>query len=67
MNIRTNQNSKISSSKAALFLATLMMVITVSFSAHASSRIKDIVQFQGVRDNLLVGYGLVVGLNNTGE
>ncbi len=35
--------------------------------ALAGSRIKDIVEFEGVRDNLLVGYGLVVGLNNTGD
>lgn len=30
-------------------------------------RIKDIVHFEGVRDNQLVGYGLVVGLNKTGD
>ena len=30
-------------------------------------RIKDVVNFQGVRDNQLVGYGLVVGLNGTGD
>jgi flagellar P-ring protein precursor FlgI len=35
--------------------------------AHAVSRIKDVADFEGVRDNLLVGYGLVVGLNNTGD
>src|SRR5579885_1087333 len=35
--------------------------------AHAVSRIKDIAEFEGVRDNLLVGYGLVVGLNGTGD
>jgi len=33
----------------------------------ASSRIKDIVQFEGVRGNQLVGYGLVVGLAGTGD
>ncbi len=31
------------------------------------SRIKDIVDFEGIRDNMLVGYGLVVGLNGTGD
>jgi len=36
-------------------------------TADAASRIKDIVDFQGVRKNLLVGYGLVVGLNGTGD
>jgi len=36
--------------------------------AHArTSRIKDIVNIEGVRDNQLVGYGLVVGLNGTGD
>ncbi|MBO6784566.1 MAG: flagellar basal body P-ring protein FlgI [Alphaproteobacteria bacterium] len=35
--------------------------------ADAQSRIKDIVNIEGVRDNLLVGYGLVVGLNGTGD
>jgi flagellar P-ring protein FlgI len=35
--------------------------------AHAVSRIKDIAEFEGVRDNMLVGYGLVVGLDGTGD
>ncbi|MBV9509043.1 MAG: flagellar basal body P-ring protein FlgI, partial [Caulobacteraceae bacterium] len=35
--------------------------------AAAGSRIKDIVQFEGVRENQLVGYGLVVGLAGTGD
>ncbi|HMR31627.1 MAG TPA: flagellar basal body P-ring protein FlgI [Geminicoccaceae bacterium] len=33
----------------------------------ATSRIKDIADFESVRDNMLVGYGLVVGLNGTGD
>jgi flagellar P-ring protein FlgI len=36
-------------------------------TALAASRIKDIVQFEGVRNNKLVGYGLVVGLAGTGD
>jgi flagellar P-ring protein precursor FlgI len=36
-------------------------------AAHAVSRIKDIAEFEGVRENMLVGYGLVVGLNGTGD
>ncbi len=32
-----------------------------------TTRIKDIVNVEGVRDNQLVGYGLVVGLNGTGD
>lgn len=35
--------------------------------ANAVSRIKDIADFEGVRDNQLIGYGLVVGLNGTGD
>ncbi len=36
--------------------------------AHAkTSRIKDIVDIEGVRENQLIGYGLVVGLNGTGD
>jgi len=33
----------------------------------AASRVKDVAAFEGVRDNQLVGYGLVVGLNGTGD
>ena len=47
-----------------------MLLVAFLFDAggaHASSRIKDIADFEGVRDNLLVGYGLVVGLNGTGD
>ena len=35
-------------------------------SAHAE-RLKDVVKVQGVRDNQLIGYGLVVGLDGTGD
>lgn len=36
-------------------------------NVSAASRIKDIAAFEGVRENLLIGYGLVVGLNGTGD
>lgn len=35
--------------------------------ASAQVRIKDIATFEGVRENQLIGYGLVVGLNGTGD
>lgn len=35
--------------------------------AQAASRIKDIADVEGVRDNMLVGYGLVVGLDGSGD
>ncbi|HEY0919451.1 MAG TPA: flagellar basal body P-ring protein FlgI [Devosia sp.] len=36
-------------------------------ASASAARIKDIVNIEGVRDNQLVGYGLVVGLNGTGD
>ena len=54
--------------KAAITtLAAALVFIISATAANAASRIKDIVYFEGVRDNMLVGYGLVVGLNNTGD
>jgi flagellar P-ring protein precursor FlgI len=35
--------------------------------ASATARLKDILSFEGVRDNILIGYGLVVGLRGTGD
>jgi flagellar P-ring protein precursor FlgI len=46
---------------------TVCMLALAATPAHAVSRIKDVGDFEGVRDNLLVGYGLVVGLPNTGD
>lgn len=53
----------------AVLLASLLVLPTtlVTSSAQATSRIKDIASFEGVRENQLVGYGLVVGLNGTGD
>jgi flagellar P-ring protein precursor FlgI len=45
----------------------LLALVVVAGPAGATSRIKDIVDFEGVRDNQLVGYGLVVGLDGTGD
>ncbi len=40
---------------------------TTAFSLGATARVKDVVKWQGVRSNVLVGYGLVVGLKGTGD
>ena len=48
-------------------LCALALLLGLPAVAQAQSRIKDIVDFEGVRDNMLVGYGLVVGLNGTGD
>jgi flagellar P-ring protein precursor FlgI len=48
-------------------LAILLAVALAHAPAHAQVRIKDIADVEGVRANQLVGYGLVVGLNGTGD
>jgi flagellar P-ring protein precursor FlgI len=45
----------------------VVLVLAPFHKAEAASRLKDVVNFEGVRDNMLVGYGLVVGLNGTGD
>ncbi len=52
---------------AALAALVGMAALITAETAVAASRIKDIVDVEGVRDNLLVGYGLVVGLDGTGD
>ena len=61
------QNRKTKFSMIAPLMLAAVLLFTASSAANAASRIKDIVDFEGVRDNLLIGYGLVVGLNNTGD
>ncbi len=50
---------------AALLIGVIWLV--GAGGACAQVRIKDITSFEGVRENMLVGYGLVVGLNGTGD
>src|SRR4029450_5389280 len=52
---------------AGAALALLLVSAVAPTPAAAQVRIKDIASFEGVRDNLLVGYGLVVGLNGSGD
>src|ERR1700682_3250272 len=47
--------------------AALAALALSAVSAGATSRIKDLANIEGVRQNQLVGYGLVVGLNGTGD
>lgn len=48
-------------------LAICLAVLPLAPAASAGSRLKDIVDVEGVRDNQLIGYGLVVGLKGTGD
>jgi flagellar P-ring protein FlgI len=50
--------------------ALALLIAATGFAVPAAAnttRIKDIVDVEGVRDNMLIGYGLVVGLNGTGD
>lgn len=49
------------------FLAFLVALLGAFPAAAEQIRLKDLVYFDGVRGNDLVGYGLVVGLNGTGD
>ena len=53
--------------RLALAAASCAVLIACGASAVALSRIKDLAQIEGVRQNQLVGYGLVVGLGGTGD
>lgn len=45
----------------------LFIILLLEFPAGFSARIKDITTLAGIRDNQLIGYGLVVGLDGTGD
>src|SRR2546428_6337809 len=48
-------------------IAAALVLIGAVASAGATSRIKDLANVEGIRQNQLIGYGLVVGLNGTGD
>ena len=54
---------KIMKSRFQLFV----LFLTIALSAAEGARIKDIVDIQGIRGNPLMGTGLVIGLNGTGD
>jgi len=47
-----------------LWLVVFVLSVT---SAEAAVRIKDIASLKGVRENQIIGYGLVIGLKGTGD
>ncbi len=50
-----------------ILVTAIPIIILVTCSIALTARIKDIAHFAGDRPNMLVGYGLVVGLNGTGD
>lgn len=62
--------TRIHSFRKTLFACALSLIALSpehSGAANMQARLKDIVSFEGVRENILMGYGLVVGLNGTGD
>lgn len=52
--------------RTVLAALSLLLLLAGSFPAHAE-RIKDLATLQGVRHNQLIGYGIIVGLDNSGD
>ena len=53
--------------RPALVALVLTLLTCAASTASATSRIKDLASIEGIRQNQLIGYGLVVGLNGTGD
>ena len=55
--------------RIALFAAVWLLAALPAFASDADRKvlIRDVTQIEGVRDNQLVGYGLVIGLRNSGD
>ena len=66
-----SRRSRMKDVLAALGVAFGFVVACGALVAYATparaERVKDLATFQGVRDNPLIGYGLVVGLDGTGD
>jgi flagellar P-ring protein precursor FlgI len=49
------------------FIALISILLLPASAETQKARLKDLVSLEGVRDNQLIGYGLVVGLRGTGD
>jgi flagellar P-ring protein FlgI len=63
----TSSPRRLTFQRCARLGVMLLALAATAIPAGATSRIKDIADFEGVRENQLVGYGLVVGLDGTGD
>lgn len=59
--------TRILNQSIALAIAIAMPFVTTPAHAAASARVKDLADIEGVRENVLVGYGLIVGLAGSGD
>jgi flagellar P-ring protein precursor FlgI len=53
--------------KSICFLICILLSVFCTLSSVNAERIKDIASFEGVRENQLMGYGLIIGLDGTGD
>jgi flagellar P-ring protein FlgI len=53
--------------KNIVVISAFLVVVASVQPAYAQVRIKEVAQFSGVRENQIMGYGIVVGLNGTGD
>ena len=58
---------RVQAKNAATMTVSLILLVFMATSAAQAARIKDIANIRGVRQNQLFGYGLVVGLDGTGD
>jgi flagellar P-ring protein precursor FlgI len=66
--MRTLRSRRFSNVSGVLALAAIVAAVCLlPLSECRAARIKDIANISGVRPNILIGYGLVVGLNRTGD
>jgi flagellar P-ring protein FlgI len=67
MQIMVNVTMRQDKMRLVTVLLVLILINLPTSGLMAASRIKDIVDVEGVRKNQLIGYGIVVGLNGTGD
>lgn len=53
--------------RVSFFCLLPMVIMLVAAPPASAERVKDLASIQGVRDNQLIGYGLVVGLDGSGD
>ncbi len=53
--------------RSLLIVTAFLMLVLTCTTAHSQTRLKDLADIEGVSSTPLVGYGLVVGLNGTGD
>ena len=50
-----------------IFISLILLFTTIHQASAKAIRLKDLVDVKGVRENPIIGYGLVIGLNGTGD